>query len=64
MVEFLLDRNAETIKECKELKYEIVKLLANSSVFDHTTSIRLKAYVKEGPFYVHAITEVAIEGNE
>lgn len=60
----MLDRNAETTKESKELKYEIVKLLSRSSVFDHTTLLRLKAYVKEGPFYVQAITEVAIEGNE
>lgn len=56
-----MDRNAEMIKECKEVKYEIVKLLAQSTVFDPTTLLRLKAFVKEGPFYIHAVTEVAIE---
>lgn len=64
LVEFLLDRNAERIKECKEIKYEIIKQLSESTVFDHTILTRLKAYVKEGPFYVRAITEVAIEGND
>lgn len=59
----MLDRNVETIKECKEIKYEIIKLLSESSVFDPTTLLRLKTFVKEGPFYVRAVTEVAIEGN-
>lgn len=63
LIEFLLDRNVETIKECKEIKYEIVKLLSESSIFDPATLLRLKAFVKEGPFYVRGITEVAIEGN-
>lgn len=63
LVEFLLDRNVETTKECKEMKYEIVKLLSESTVFDPATQLRLKAFVKEGPFYVRAVTEVAVEGN-
>lgn len=58
-----MDRNVETTKECKEIKYEIIKLLSESTVFDQTTLLRLKAFVKEGPFYVRALTEVAIEGN-
>lgn len=53
----------ETVKECKEIKYEIIKALSESTVFDQTTLLRLKAFVKEGPFYVRAVTEVAIEGN-
>lgn len=63
LVEFLLDRHVETTKECKEIKYEIVKLLSESTVFDSHTLLRLKAFVKEGPYYVRAVTEVAIEGN-
>lgn len=54
----------ETIKECKEIKYEIVKKLAESPEFDGFTSSRLKNFVKEGPFYVQAVTEIAIEGND
>ncbi|KAJ8938792.1 hypothetical protein NQ314_011328 [Rhamnusium bicolor] len=33
LVEFLLDRTVETNKQCKELKYEIVKILAESTIF-------------------------------
>ncbi|KAF5302726.1 hypothetical protein FQR65_LT08468 [Abscondita terminalis] len=62
-VEFLLDRRVETSKECKEAKYEIVKNLSLSTVFDHTTQKRFQEYVREGPFYVQTITEVAIEGD-
>nr|XP_023016451.1 26S proteasome non-ATPase regulatory subunit 5-like [Leptinotarsa decemlineata] len=64
LVEYLLDRNTETVKECKEMKYGIIKLLANSSIFDSPTTNRLREYVKEGPFYVHVITEIAFEGND
>lgn len=64
LVEFLLDRNIEHNKECKEAKYAIIELLTQSQTFDRTTSNRLQNYVKEGPFYVQAVTEVAIEGNE
>ncbi|KAI4458415.1 26s proteasome non-atpase regulatory subunit 5-related [Holotrichia oblita] len=64
LLEFLLDRNIETIKECRELKFEIVKKLSTSEVFNHEVNLRLQAFVKEGAFYVEGITEVAIEGNE
>ncbi|XP_066248492.1 26S proteasome non-ATPase regulatory subunit 5 [Euwallacea similis] len=63
LVEFLLDRSIETIKDCKEAKYEIVKLLSQGQVFDRSTQERFEAFIKEGPFYVHAVTEVAIEGD-
>lgn len=63
-IEFLLDRRNEKIKECKEMKYDIVKTLSTSSVFDHSTQLRLQEFVKEGPFYVQAVTEVAIEGED
>ncbi|KAG5893053.1 hypothetical protein JTB14_014833 [Gonioctena quinquepunctata] len=64
LVEYLLDRSTESIKECKEIKYEIISILANSKTCDHATLNRLKEYVKEGPFFVEAITEIAFEGNE
>lgn len=62
LVEFFLDRRVETAKESKEIKYEIVKCLSVSSIFEENILERLQQYVKEGPFYVRAVTEVAIEG--
>ncbi|KAB0802039.1 hypothetical protein PPYR_04225 [Photinus pyralis] len=62
-IEFLLDRRSENFKDCKEAKYNIIRVLSLSSVFDHSTQTRLQEYVSEGPFYVQAVTEVAIEGD-
>ncbi|XP_050296589.1 26S proteasome non-ATPase regulatory subunit 5 [Anthonomus grandis grandis] len=64
LIEFLLDRNVETDKDCKEAKFDIVRNLSRShEVFDIHTLEKFQQYVKEGPFYVQAVTEVAIEGN-
>lgn len=64
LVEFLMDRKIETSKNSKEIKYEIVKALADSgSVFSEIILEKLQQYVKEGPFYVHVVTEVAVEGS-
>lgn len=64
LVEFLLDRNIETFKECKDAKYEVVKRLsqAEQHVFDADTIQRFKQFVNEGPYFVDVNTEVAIEG--
>lgn len=64
LVEFLLDRNIETFKECKEAKYEVVKQLsqAEQDIFDASTVQKLKEFVDQGPFYVEINTEIAIEG--
>lgn len=64
LVEFLLDRNIETFKECKDAKYEVVKCLsqAEQHVFDADTMQRFKQFVNEGPYFVDVNTEVAIEG--
>ncbi|CAH1967118.1 unnamed protein product [Acanthoscelides obtectus] len=64
LIEYLLDRNQERIKEAKELKYEIIKEMSTSILFDQNTLLRLQEYVKEGPFYVRGVTEVAFEGND
>lgn len=64
LVEFLLDRTVEHIKECKEIKYEIVSVLAKSYVFESNVLARLQRFVKEGPFYQQGILEVAVEGND
>ncbi|XP_043476819.1 26S proteasome non-ATPase regulatory subunit 5 [Leptopilina heterotoma] len=64
LVEFLLDRNIESFKECKEAKFEIVKNLSKSvdNIFDANTMQKFNHYVNNGPFYVETYTEVAIEG--
>ncbi|XP_043677113.1 26S proteasome non-ATPase regulatory subunit 5 [Vespula pensylvanica] len=63
LIEFLLDRNIETFKECKETKYKVVKCLseAESYIFDANTMQKFKQFVNEGPFYVETNTEVAFE---
>lgn len=58
-----MDRQCETGKDCKLAKYDIVKALSTSSVFDHGTQLRIQSFVREGPFYMEAVTEVAIEGD-
>ncbi|KMQ92678.1 26s proteasome non-atpase regulatory subunit 5-like protein [Lasius niger] len=64
LVEFLLDRNIESFKECKDVKYEVVKRLsqAERDIFDADTIQKFKQFVNEGPYFVDINTEVAIEG--
>ncbi|PBC30609.1 26S proteasome non-ATPase regulatory subunit 5 [Apis cerana] len=64
LIEFLLDRNIESFKECKEAKYEVVKQLveAEQDIFDANTMQRFREFVNQGPHYVDINTEVAIEG--
>ncbi|XP_043795396.1 26S proteasome non-ATPase regulatory subunit 5 [Apis laboriosa] len=64
LVEFLLDRNIESFKECKEAKYEVVKQLveAEQDIFDANTMQRFREFVNQGPHYVDINTEIAIEG--
>lgn len=62
-MEFLLDRSVEHEKESKHIKYDIVTSLSKSILFDTNLLLRFKTYIKEGPFYVQGITEVAVEGD-
>lgn len=63
--EYLLNRSTEPNKKCKEEKFKIVKILVESptflTIFDSKMCAGLKQHVNEGPFYVHAVTEIAIE---
>lgn len=61
-VEYLLDRKLEADKDVLLDKYEVIQVLASSTVFDEKTASELRSYVAEGAFYVHGITEVAVEG--
>ncbi|XP_003699936.1 26S proteasome non-ATPase regulatory subunit 5 [Megachile rotundata] len=64
LVEFLLDRNIETFKECKEVKYEVVKQLAQAeqNIFDASIMQKFTEFISQGPHYVDIGTEVAVEG--
>ncbi|XP_053685156.1 26S proteasome non-ATPase regulatory subunit 5 [Sabethes cyaneus] len=61
-LEYMLDRKQENDKDVILDKYEIIQLLATSTVFDQQTQAELKQYVAEGAFFVRGVTEVAIEG--
>ncbi|XP_055531950.1 26S proteasome non-ATPase regulatory subunit 5-like [Wyeomyia smithii] len=61
-VEYILDRKQEVDKDVILEKYEIIRQLAESTVFDQQTQAELKRYVAEGAFFVQGVTEVAIEG--
>lgn len=64
-MEYLLDRRTENEKECQELKYEVVKKMSISpyitSVFDKPSVLKLKQFVREGPFYAGSDVSVAME---
>ncbi|XP_045203324.2 26S proteasome non-ATPase regulatory subunit 5-like [Mercenaria mercenaria] len=65
--EYLLDRSTEKSKEGKEGKFAIISTLANSptsaEIFGQPYIVQLKAYCSQGPFYVRAQAEVAMEGD-
>lgn len=62
-VEYLLDRNSRVSHEVKQLKYEIIQVLAESNAFEASVTVLLQKYVREGFNYVQAVTEVAFESN-
>ena len=63
--EYLLDRSTEHDKECKNGKYDVVKTLCESptalDVFGREYHMKLREFVKEGPFFVRTETQVALE---
>lgn len=63
-IEILLDRKIEFDKHVIHEKFEINKILSESSIFDRDTVNQLKKYVGEGVFYVETIHEVAVEGQD
>lgn len=54
-VEFILDRSADTNKECKDARYEAVKGITESpgcmQMFGNHNYLKFRAFVKEGPVY-------------
>ena len=65
-LEYILDRSSENTKPGKEAKYAIVTELVRSPFiqmsFTKEAVIQLKAYEKDGPYYVPAETAVSFEG--
>uniref|UniRef100_A0A1A8BI91 26S proteasome non-ATPase regulatory subunit 5 n=1 Tax=Nothobranchius kadleci TaxID=1051664 RepID=A0A1A8BI91_NOTKA len=67
-MEFILDRSTGQTKEAKDAKFELVGSLVSSStsaeILGSQNYIRLKMYLKEGPYYVTAVASVGTEGAE
>ncbi|XP_017263021.1 26S proteasome non-ATPase regulatory subunit 5 [Kryptolebias marmoratus] len=65
-MEFVLDRSTGQTKEAKDAKFELVGSLAASStaaeILGSQNYIRLKTYLREGPYYVTAVASVSTEG--
>ncbi|XP_061732662.1 26S proteasome non-ATPase regulatory subunit 5 [Nerophis ophidion] len=65
-MEFILDRSTGQSKEAKDAKFELVGSLLSSStaaeILGTQNYISLKAYLKEGPYYVSAVAAVGTEG--
>ncbi|KAM4528517.1 26S proteasome non-ATPase regulatory subunit 5 [Odontesthes bonariensis] len=67
-MEFILDRSTGQTKEVKDAKFELVGSLVGSStaieILGSQHYIRLKTYLREGPYYVSAVAAVGTEGAE
>lgn len=65
--EYVLDRATENSKEGKDEKFELVKILAHSPTAIETLGrpyhVKLLQYYNQGPFFVLAQSEVAMEGD-
>ncbi|KAH8236212.1 hypothetical protein KR026_008951 [Drosophila bipectinata] len=60
-IEFLLSRQRDFEKEVKYLKWGIMEMLAVSTEFSPTETIRFTAYVNEGPYYIQPDLDIATE---
>nr|XP_014346172.1 PREDICTED: 26S proteasome non-ATPase regulatory subunit 5 [Latimeria chalumnae] len=67
-VEYVVDRSVDPDKDSKDAKFELVKTLVNSKtiaeVFGNQHYLRLRSYLREGPYYIKAVSTVAVEGAE
>ncbi|KAJ8339138.1 hypothetical protein SKAU_G00359240 [Synaphobranchus kaupii] len=67
-VEFIVDRSTGQSKESKDAKFALVKALVNSTstaeIFGNQHYLSLRVYVREGPYYVTAVSAVMVEGAE
>ncbi|KAM9326213.1 26S proteasome non-ATPase regulatory subunit 5 [Gastrophryne carolinensis] len=67
-IEYVVDRTVDPDKDSKDAKFALVKALASSNsaadVLGNQHYLRLRAYLREGPYYVQATSAVAVEGAE
>lgn len=65
-MEFILDRSTSQTKDAKDAKFELVGELVSSSsaaeILGGQNCLRLKTYLREGPYYVTAVAAVGTEG--
>ncbi|XP_037329013.2 26S proteasome non-ATPase regulatory subunit 5 [Pungitius pungitius] len=65
-MEFILDRTMGQTKDAKDAKFELVGSLVSSStaveILGSQYHIRLKTFLREGPYYVSAVPSVSTEG--
>ncbi|KAK1884640.1 26S proteasome non-ATPase regulatory subunit 5 [Dissostichus eleginoides] len=65
-MEFILDRSAGQTKDAKDAKFDLVGSLVCSStaaeILGSQHYIRLKSYLREGPYYISAVAAVSTEG--
>lgn len=65
--EYVLDRTTEHSKESKEGKFELVNILAHSAttgeILGRPYQVKLIEYYNQGPFFILAQSEVAMEGD-
>ncbi|XP_020777527.2 26S proteasome non-ATPase regulatory subunit 5 [Boleophthalmus pectinirostris] len=65
-MEFVLDRSTSQTKDAKDAKFELVGALVSSSssteILGSQNCLRLKTYLREGPYYVTAVAAVGTEG--
>lgn len=67
-MEFVVDRSTGKTKEAKDSKFDLVGALVGTStaadILGSQHYLRLKAYLREGPYYVTAVATVSTEGAE
>ncbi|KAG7248702.1 hypothetical protein CRUP_006638, partial [Coryphaenoides rupestris] len=67
-MEFIVDRSTGKTKEAKDAKFELVGALVGTSTASNILGsqhyLRLKSYLREGPYYVAAVAAVSTEGAE
>lgn len=65
LLEYLLDRNTTLSKTGKEVKFEVIQNLVNSSsaekCFGSPNFLKLRKYYREGPFYITSEQAVTME---
>lgn len=65
-LEFLIDRQSESDKECVELKFGIVKAISESvhpesAIWNDYAMAQMRDHVREGPWFVRGQSAVAFE---